>query len=66
MPAIMPRTLPGRTDLRLFAAEQRAAERVLADNRRAYLPMFEGIFQPQTTYPSQFFVPANSWRALLQ
>jgi outer membrane protein TolC len=55
-----------RSDLRLFAAEQRAAERVLANNSKSYLPVFEGIFQPQTTYPSQFFVPANSWRLLLQ
>jgi outer membrane protein TolC len=58
--------LSGRTDLKLFTAEQRAAERVLADNRKSYLPMFEGIFQPQSTYPSQFFVPANSWQALVQ
>jgi outer membrane protein TolC len=58
--------LSGRTDLKLFTAEQRAAERVLKDNSKSYLPMFEGIFQPQTTYPSQFFVPANSWQALLR
>jgi len=55
-----------RSDLRLFAAQQRAAERVFANNSKSYLPVFEGIFQPQTTYPSQFFVPANSWRLLLQ
>jgi outer membrane protein TolC len=55
-----------RTDLRLFAAQQNAAERVLRDNGKSYLPVFQGIFQPQTTYPSQFFTPANSWRALLQ
>ena len=55
-----------RTDLRFFAAEQRAAERVLADQSKSYLPVFEGIFQPQATYPSQFFVPAGSWRLLLQ
>ena len=28
--------------------------------------MFEGIFQPQSTYPPQFFVPANSWQFLVQ
>ena len=55
-----------RSDLRFFASEQRAAERRLANNAKTYLPVFEGIFQPQTTYPSQFFVPANSWRLLLQ
>lgn len=60
--------LPGsrRADLRLFAAQEQAAERVLRNNRASYLPVFEGIFQPQSTYPSQFFVPANSWRLLLQ
>jgi len=39
---------------------------VLRNNRASYLPVFEGIFQPQSTYPAQFFVPANSWRLLLQ
>ena len=58
--------LSARTDLKLFSARERAAERVLADNSKSYLPVFEGIFQPQSTYPSQFFVPANSWQALLQ
>jgi outer membrane protein TolC len=55
-----------RTDLRLFAVQQRAAERVLANNSKSYLPVFEGIFQPQSTYPSNLFVPASSWQALLQ
>lgn len=58
--------LGNRTDVRLFAAQEQAAERVLRNNRTSYLPVFEGIFQPQSTYPSQFFVPANSWRVLLQ
>jgi outer membrane protein len=58
--------LSARVDLKLFSARERAAERVLADNSKSYLPVFEGIFQPQSTYPSQFFVPANSWQALLQ
>jgi outer membrane protein TolC len=58
--------LGNRTDVRLFAAQEQAAERVLRNNRTSYLPVFEGIFQPQSTHPSQFFVPANSWRVLLQ
>jgi outer membrane protein TolC len=57
---------PWRTDLKLFATEQRAAERVLADSRADRLPYFEGVFQPSTTYPSQFFLPQNSWRILTQ
>jgi outer membrane protein TolC len=55
-----------RTDLRLFAAQQQAAERVLRDTRKDYLPVFQGIFQPQSTYPAQFFAPQNSWSFLVQ
>jgi len=58
--------LSARIDLKLFNAQERAAERVLADNSKSYLPFFEGIFQPQSTFPRQFFVPANSWQALIQ
>jgi outer membrane protein TolC len=55
-----------RPDLKLFAAQQQAAERVVNDSSKDYLPYLEGVFQPQSTYPSQFFTPANSWRFLLQ
>ena len=57
---------PWRTDLKLFATEQQAAERVLGDSGKDRLPYLEGIFQPSTTYPSQFFLPQNSWRFLMQ
>jgi outer membrane protein TolC len=55
-----------RADIRLFTAEQQATERALRDSRYDFRPQFEAIFQPQTTYPGQFFVPANSWRFLTQ
>lgn len=58
--------LSARTDLKLFNAQQHAAEQMLADNAKSYLPVFEGIFQPQSTYPRQFFVPSNSWQFLVQ
>jgi outer membrane protein TolC len=58
--------LQRRTDVQLFAAGQRAAERVLRDTSKDYYPYLEGVFLPQTTYPAQFFVPANSWRFQLQ
>jgi outer membrane protein TolC len=61
----VPPLLLGRSDLRLFAAGQAAAERTLRDASKDYLPYLEAIFQPATTYPSQFFTPANSWRFLL-
>ena len=58
--------LLGRTDLKLFATEQQAAERVLGDSSKDRLPYLEGVFQPSTTYPAQFFLPQNSWRFLMQ
>ena len=58
--------LAGRTDVKLFTAEVSAAERVLKDTRKDAWPYLEGVFQPQSTYPGQFFTPNNSWRALLQ
>jgi outer membrane protein TolC len=55
-----------RTDLKLFAAEQEAASRVVRDSTKDYFPSLAAIFLPQTTYPAQFFVPGNSWRFMLQ
>jgi outer membrane protein TolC len=60
------RVAPWRTDLKLFAAQQQAAERVLSDSGKDRLPYLEGVFQPSTTYPAQFFLPQNSWRLLFQ
>jgi outer membrane protein TolC len=66
IPAIDGALLQRRTDVQLFAAGQHAAERVLRDSSKDYFPYLEGVFLPQTTYPAQFFVPANSWRFQLQ
>ncbi len=66
MPAAPSDFIQFRTDLKLFAAEQQAAERVQGDSRKDYYPYLEGVFQPQTIYPAGFFAPANSWRFLLQ
>jgi outer membrane protein TolC len=55
-----------RPDLRLFAAQQQAAERVLSDSSKDAFPYLEAVFQPSSTYPSQIFLPQNSWRFLLQ
>jgi outer membrane protein len=55
-----------RTDLKLFSAEQQAAERVLRDSSKDYWPTVEAIFQPQTTYPTSLFLPQNRWQFLLQ
>ena len=55
-----------RSDLKLFAAERQAAERVVRDSTKDWYPVVDAIFQPSTTYPSQFFLPQNSWRLLVQ
>ena len=61
-----PDLLQWRPDLRLFASRQQAAERVLRDSSKDRSPELGAAFQPSTTYPSQFFLPQNSWRFLLQ
>jgi outer membrane protein TolC len=50
-----------RTDLKLFAAEQLAADRVLRDSSRDWWPTVDAVLTPQTVYPKPFFVAANSW-----
>jgi len=55
-----------RTDLKLFSAEQRASERILRDSAKDWFPTVNALFQPSTTYPSPFFLPANSWQFLLR
>jgi outer membrane protein TolC len=58
--------LLARTDLKLFAAEQRLAERVLRDSSKDRLPFLEAVFQPSSTFPGQLFFPQHTWRFLLQ
>ena len=55
-----------RTDLKLFSAQEKAADRVVRDSSKDWYPVVDAIFQPSTTYPAQFFLPQNSWRALVQ
>jgi outer membrane protein TolC len=57
---------PWRTDLKLFATQREAAERIFNDSRKDWLPYFDASFQPSSTYPAQFFVPQNSWRLVTQ
>jgi outer membrane protein TolC len=57
---------PYRADLRLFAAEQQAAERVLRDSSKDWWPTVDALFQPSTVYPAQLFLPQNTWRLLTQ
>jgi outer membrane protein TolC len=51
----------GRTDIRLFAARESAAQRVLNDSWREYLPSVTALFTPQVLAPSGLFAPSRSW-----
>jgi outer membrane protein TolC len=55
-----------RSDLKLFAAREQSAERIVRDSSKDWWPTVNALFQPSTVYPSQFFLPQNSWRLLLQ
>ena len=66
VPAEAANLLQFRTDLKLFSAQQQAAERVVGDSSKDRWPSLDAVFLPQSTYPSQFFSTANSWRFLLQ
>jgi outer membrane protein len=61
-----PAALMLRSDLQLFAAREQLAERIFKDSSKDWWPTVNGIFQPSTVYPSQFFLPQNSWRLLVQ
>lgn len=57
--------LQSRTDLRVFVARQSAAERVLNDSWREYLPSITTLFAPQVLSPSGLFSPSRSWSVAL-
>ena len=66
LPPDPPPPLPDRSDIRLFSARVNAADRVFRDSSKDRQPYLEGIFQPQTIYPSSLFTPANICRLLFQ
>jgi outer membrane protein TolC len=58
--------LAERTDIRLAAAREAAAQRVVADSWKDYLPTLSGAFIPQYFNPGSLFQPTWQWRAQLQ
>jgi len=54
--------LKQRTELQLLSARQAAAERVVQDAWRDYLPSVTGLFSPQLIAPSGLFANSRSWR----
>lgn len=65
-PAADPDTwLTRRTDIRLFDARIDAANRVVADSWRDWVPTVSASLQPVFLTPSGLFQPSGSWRALV-
>lgn len=55
----------GRTDIQLLNAQVAAAERVVKDSWKDYLPSLTGVVSPQILTPSGLFAPTRSWSAAL-
>jgi outer membrane protein TolC len=51
-----------RPDVRLFAAEERAADRVWRDSSKDWFPTAVASFDPQALVPASIFTSARSWR----
>jgi outer membrane protein TolC len=58
--------LDARADIRLQTERQRAAERVLQDSWRDYVPTVDLVLQELLQSPSTLIQPSHSWQALLQ
>ena len=58
--------LQRRPDVRLFAAQAEAANRVVADNWKSWLPTASASFTPQYVSPKGLFEPARTWVAFFQ
>jgi outer membrane protein TolC len=62
--AAQPETLVGeRADIRLAVARELAAERVVKDSWKEYLPTVQGLFTPQFITPETLFQQSWGWRA---
>jgi outer membrane protein len=57
----VPSAIAGRTDVRLLSARIVAAERVVSDSWREYLPSVTTLFTPQALAPAGLFAPSRSW-----
>jgi multidrug efflux system outer membrane protein len=51
-----------RPDVRLFAARERAADRVWRDSSKDWFPTGIASFEPQALVPASIFTSARSWR----
>ena len=51
-----------RPDLRLFVAQERAADRVWRDSSKDWFPTATATFEPQALVPASIFSSDRSWR----
>jgi cobalt-zinc-cadmium efflux system outer membrane protein len=58
--------LEERPDVRLFTAEEQAADRLARASWTLWFPSLDASFTPQYVTPAGLFEPANTWRALFQ
>jgi outer membrane protein TolC len=58
--------LAQRPDVRLFSAQLQAADRVVRDTWKSWLPTAVASFTPQYVTPAGVFEPSKSWRAFFQ
>jgi len=54
-----------RPDVRLFSAQVHAADRVVRDSWKDWVPRATASFEPQLLTPSGLFQPARTWRGFL-
>ncbi len=55
-----------RADVQLFSAQIDAADRVVRDSWRDWVPTATASFEPQLLTPAGLFAPSRSWRGFLQ
>jgi outer membrane protein len=60
------REIQQRTDIRLSNLQIFAAERVVNDSWKDWLPTVNGLFQPVFQEPGSLVLPESSWRAIVQ
>jgi outer membrane protein len=58
--------LAQRPDVRLFSAQAQAADRVVRDTWKSWLPTATASFAPLYVTPAGFFEPGRTWRALFE
>jgi outer membrane protein TolC len=54
-----------RPDVRLFSAHVQAADRVVRDSWKDWVPSATASFEPQLVTPSGLFQPSRTWRGFL-